>query len=215
MVLNIADANQWKKPLYFACTVSPDNFMGLDPYLQMQGMVYRVMPHPLAQNERVDIERIATFLEKTCKLRPFPQRLTDVDEPYEGIYNDYVICYMWLAMQLQERMTSTGNEIKELQKKPSGQDTSVIAAKHVQFNSDFNRAISGLDRIIGFMPWNMQPVALRQQILMKLDKAAMAEERARKLIAQFPDNAQLRSMLVQALEAQGKRKEAQEILQKG
>jgi predicted Zn-dependent protease len=65
------------------------------------------------------------------------------------------------------------------------------------------------------MPWNMQPVALRQQILMKLDKAAMAEERARKLIAQFPDNAQLRSMLVQALEAQGKRKEAQEILQKG
>ena len=215
MVLNIVDANQWKKPVYFACTVSPDNFMGLDPYLQMQGMVYRIMPHPLAQSERVDVERIGTFLEKTCKLRPYPPRLTDVDEAYEGIYNDYVICFMWFSMQLQDRMNSIDQEIKELQKKTPAPDTSLLAAKRAQFTADFDRAIAALDKCVGLVPWNMQPVSLRQQILIKFNKPAMAEQRARKLVALYPDNAQLRSMLVQALEAQGKRKEAEEFLQKG
>jgi len=215
MVLNIVDANKWNKPVYFACTVSPDNFMGLDPYLQMQGMVYRVMPRPLAQSERVDMNRIEYFMNNVCKLRPYPQRRTDVDEPYEGIYNDYVICFMWLAMQLQDRMASVDAEIKELQKKPSPQDTQALALKRVQFNTDFNKAVANLDKCVGLMPWNMQPILLRQQILMKFEKPAMAEERARKLIALYPDNQQLRSMLVQALEAQGKRKEAQEFLQKG
>jgi hypothetical protein len=215
MVLNIADANTWNKPLYFACTVSPDNFMGLDPYLQMQGMVYRIMPRPLASIERVDMERIGYFLDHVAKLRPFPQHRTDVDEAYDGIYNDYVICFMWLSMQLEERMTGIDRDIKDTRKKMAPQDSVGFAAKLAQFNADFDRAVSSLDKCISLMPWNMQPVLLRHQILIKFDKPAMAEERARKLIALYPDNTQLRSMLVQSLEAQGKRKEAQEVLQKG
>jgi hypothetical protein len=224
IVLNIVDANKWEKPVYFACTVSPDNFMGLDSYLQMQGMVYRIMPRQLAQNERIDMDRIENFMNHVCKLRPYPDRRTDVDEAYMGIYNDYVICFMWLSMQLQERMAGLDHDIKDLKtrmndpamkKSITPQDSIALTEKYAQFTSYFDRVVSNLDRCIGLMPWNMQPVLMRQQILIKFDKAAMAEERARKLIAMYPDNAQLRSMLVQALEAQGKQKEAQEFLQKG
>jgi len=37
----LADIN-WKRPVYFAVTVSPENQIGLDHYLQMEGLVYRV-----------------------------------------------------------------------------------------------------------------------------------------------------------------------------
>jgi hypothetical protein len=228
MVLNIVESNRWKKPIYFACSVSPDNFMGLEPYLQMQGMVYRLMKQPVSANDRVDLKRMSMLVDSVYKLRPMPPRVTDRDEPYEGIANDYAICFMWLAMHLQDRMTAIDHDIKEIQKQvaaapavtpkkhapaPAQPDTSSLVTLRAQFNADLNQAVKGLDKCISLMPWNMQPIMLRQQMLMKFEKAAMAEERARKLVAADPNNFQLRDMLAQTLEAQGKRKEAQELLQ--
>lgn len=36
--------NHWERPIYFAVTVPPDNFMGLDNYLYSEGFAYRLMP---------------------------------------------------------------------------------------------------------------------------------------------------------------------------
>ncbi len=44
MVRDIIETNKWERPIYFAVTVSPDNFIGLDDYLRMEGLVYRVVP---------------------------------------------------------------------------------------------------------------------------------------------------------------------------
>lgn len=44
MIMHILEANQFKKPVYFAVTVSPDNKIGLDKYLRMDGLVFRVLP---------------------------------------------------------------------------------------------------------------------------------------------------------------------------
>jgi hypothetical protein len=43
---NIVETNQWQRPIYFAVTVAPDNFIGLSPYLQMQGLALQLMPKP-------------------------------------------------------------------------------------------------------------------------------------------------------------------------
>jgi len=42
MILHILEENGWKKPIYFAVTVSKSNLMGLDRYLSMEGLVFKL-----------------------------------------------------------------------------------------------------------------------------------------------------------------------------
>lgn len=44
LVYDIIRSNQWKRPIYFAVTVSPDARAGLDRYLWMEGGAYRLKP---------------------------------------------------------------------------------------------------------------------------------------------------------------------------
>jgi len=44
MVLNILANNNWKRPIYFATTVGTDNFLNLEPYFQLEGLTYRIVP---------------------------------------------------------------------------------------------------------------------------------------------------------------------------
>ena len=44
MVLQLLANNNWKRPVYYAITVSRDNYMDLDKYFQIQGLAYRIVP---------------------------------------------------------------------------------------------------------------------------------------------------------------------------
>ena len=223
MVLNIADATNFSKPVYFACSVSPDNFMGLGPYLQMQGMVYRLMPQKVPDKDQVDIDKMTYLLDGVYKLRPMPQQITERDEPYAGIANDCSICFLWLGYNLQERLGLLDTEIKSGaspdtagiggKKAAPRRDTTGLGEKQLTFKKEFDLAIRELDRCVSIMPWNMQPIMLRQQILMKFHQPKMAEDRLRPLLDVNPKEMQIRDYLGQALEAQGKRAEAESLFQ--
>ena len=43
MILHILEKNKWKRPLYFAVTVSPDNKIGLERYLRMDGLAFKIL----------------------------------------------------------------------------------------------------------------------------------------------------------------------------
>tara|TARA_B100000029_G_C17609750_1_gene969086 strand:- start:12563 stop:15319 length:2757 start_codon:yes stop_codon:yes gene_type:complete len=47
MVLHIIRESNWKFPIYFAVTVSPSNRLGLEKYLQMEGLAFRLRSHPV------------------------------------------------------------------------------------------------------------------------------------------------------------------------
>jgi tetratricopeptide (TPR) repeat protein len=36
--------NNWKRPIYFSSTVAGSDFMNLQPYFQLEGMAYRILP---------------------------------------------------------------------------------------------------------------------------------------------------------------------------
>ena len=59
MVLDILAHNNWERPVYFAITVSPENFLNLTDYFQMDGMAYRFVPVKSSNADR-DYGRIDT-----------------------------------------------------------------------------------------------------------------------------------------------------------
>ena len=44
MVMEMLSTNKWKRPMYFAVTIGSDYHLGLDPYLELTGMAYRITP---------------------------------------------------------------------------------------------------------------------------------------------------------------------------
>ncbi|OQX85405.1 hypothetical protein B6D60_07840 [candidate division KSB1 bacterium 4484_87] len=45
MILNIIQVNQFRKPIYFALTVSQENLINLTSYLRMDGLVYKLLTY--------------------------------------------------------------------------------------------------------------------------------------------------------------------------
>jgi len=44
MILDILATNNWKRPIYFAITVGDDAYLNLEPYFQLEGLAYRLLP---------------------------------------------------------------------------------------------------------------------------------------------------------------------------
>jgi hypothetical protein len=57
MVLRILIEAAWKRPVYFAVTVASDNMVGLDKYFRMDGLAFKVMPYPPADNDAEILRR--------------------------------------------------------------------------------------------------------------------------------------------------------------
>ncbi|KAA0210531.1 MAG: DUF2723 domain-containing protein [Ignavibacteriaceae bacterium] len=52
VVLDIIKANNWERPIYFSITVSSDNYIGLDEYLQLGGMAQKLLPYKVPMNSK-------------------------------------------------------------------------------------------------------------------------------------------------------------------
>jgi hypothetical protein len=44
MILDLLATNNWKRPVYFVSTTSADTYIGLDSYLFLEGLAYRLLP---------------------------------------------------------------------------------------------------------------------------------------------------------------------------
>ena len=44
MIIDLLAHNNWERPIYFAATASPNSYLNLAPYLQLEGFAYRLVP---------------------------------------------------------------------------------------------------------------------------------------------------------------------------
>ncbi|MBF9224349.1 glycosyltransferase family 117 protein [Hymenobacter ruricola] len=44
VILDMIATNNWQRPIYFSSTVAPSDYMNLQPYFQLEGMAYRLLP---------------------------------------------------------------------------------------------------------------------------------------------------------------------------
>ncbi|MCW3104948.1 MAG: formate-dependent nitrite reductase, rane component [Bacteroidetes bacterium] len=60
MILDILAHNNWKRPIYFAATAPASSYLNLAPYLQLEGLAYRLVPVKQNEQESQQETRIAT-----------------------------------------------------------------------------------------------------------------------------------------------------------
>ena len=118
-----------KRPIYFASTVSPENYQGFRPYLRLEGLVYRVVGDSGNPDLNVDIEKTKNFFYKTYRytgifgpekqkvlariIRDFEKRKAEgefldfsviKDENTRRLYTNYAAGLFQLGLALQQRM---------------------------------------------------------------------------------------------------------------
>ena len=59
MIMQIINDANWRVPIYFAVTVSPSNRIGLEKYLEMEGLAYRLRSYP---TKSINPERMTAHL---------------------------------------------------------------------------------------------------------------------------------------------------------
>jgi len=221
MVLNIVDSNKWRKPIYFAVTVSDDNFMGLGPYLQMQGLVYRLMPSVVPQDKKIDVERTAYLLDKVYRFRGLGDGTASLEETSQKLLSNYAACYIQIALTLRKPLLDLRDEIMNLTKevsdttkKPSSEKILLLENKKKEYQEQLDFVVNKMDQCVAIMPWDWRPRMLRHEFLINHNRAKEAEQRAREALKIDSDNMEYVKMLAQALEYEGKKQEAMEFLKK-
>ncbi|HEX2866150.1 MAG TPA: DUF2723 domain-containing protein [Ignavibacteriales bacterium] len=110
VVRDIIHANNWKRPIYFAVTCSDDSKIGLQNYLIMEGLAFRLVPVKSRQNaEFVDEDLMKANLFNTndgysssykpgFKLRGLDDKGIFFDDNHERLTQNYRNSYLRLAV---------------------------------------------------------------------------------------------------------------------
>ncbi|MFC1476610.1 protein O-mannosyl-transferase family [Fibrobacterota bacterium] len=224
MVVNIVDSNKWKKPIYFAVTVSGDNLMGVGPYLQMQGLVYRVLPRQVPRAVQLDLDRTIFLLDKVYRFRSLGDGSAPISETGRKLMSNYAASFIQVAVTLRQPLAQMKAEIAGYE--ASLNDSSVVVdtvytieermrdieAKRKEYNEVLNLVVNKLDQCIGLMPWDWRPRLLQQEILLANDRWDEAMERIEVALKIEPGNKEYRKVKARIYDLKGDKAKANELL---
>ena len=113
MILHILEENRWERPIYFAVTVSQSNKLGLERFLRMDGLAFRVLDsspieadsegNPLIKEpmypELIEPTRIEENLVKNYKYRGLDDPDVYINPSVKKLLQNYRSAYMQLAFR--------------------------------------------------------------------------------------------------------------------
>lgn len=207
MVAHIVDANRWKKPIYFAVTVSDDNLMGLAPYLKMQGLAYRVMNTVIEEKDRLDIARTVHLLDSVFQYRGLGDGTARLTETSEKLMSNYAASYIQLALSLRDPLLKMKQEVARLSSDTSDTSKQLLTEKKKAYEDTLNLVVRQMDKCKSLMPDDWRPRILSHEILMLNDRQKEAEERMRDALKRSPDDIRYLKALAQSLEQQSDKKD--------
>jgi hypothetical protein len=109
MVKEIVEANIWKRPIYFAVTCSEDSKIGLQEYLRMEGMAFRLVPEKRKPGlEFINAELVSKELQENpdyskdydprFKFRGMNDENIFFDENHSRLIQNYRNAFMRLSL---------------------------------------------------------------------------------------------------------------------
>lgn len=169
MVLDLLAHNNWKRPIYFAATAPASSYLNLAPYLQLEGLAYRLVPIKQNEEESQLETRVATDIMYNNVMDPKKFKWGGMDQ--KGVYLDDVFLRS-CALNVRQRMGSLASALVSEGKK--------------------DKAIKVLDKCIAVTPeFNVPYDGTMFSIILayyQADAAAKANELAKKLFANEESN---------------------------
>ncbi|GAB4423075.1 MAG: DUF2723 domain-containing protein [Bacteroidia bacterium] len=127
LILNLLEnvaKEGWERPIYFANTVAPNSFIGLDANLRQEGLAYRILPFrrrdindpydPFAGS--LDLAKMDTALTQTFRYRGLDQPGVYYDENIRRMLANYYNTFYRLAAGYQERSNKLRQEATALKR---------------------------------------------------------------------------------------------------
>jgi len=220
MILQILEANKWKKPIYFAITVSPENKLGLDDYMKLEGLAFRVYPYKV--KERIDIQRTKHNLFHVYKYRNLDDPTVYYNDDVIRLLGNYRSCFFQLALEYyyQGKRDSVVTVLDSMQAKMP-EEIIPITNKEVYIQlgilySECGRPDELYRRLENLR--NRKNVTANDLIkyasiyLYQLNDHDNAIDILERLIAQNPSNPDVIGLLVKSYETAGRYKDAVAIL---
>ncbi|MCL2843845.1 MAG: DUF2723 domain-containing protein [Chitinivibrionia bacterium] len=196
MVVNIIDANNWERPIYFSSTVGPDNFVGFGPFLQFQGMVNRVMPEPVNEETAINFERTRFLLNEVYQFKNLGDNSTPLSQTARRTMFNYSITFIQFAHALRVRANDQNAEIAVLENQKAeitdvektAELSKQIEQLREQRQSLIDEAINSMDRCVALFPWDERSRAFRHELLMEQGLYELALVRLEQALAIDPNN---------------------------
>ena len=110
-VLDIINSNFYDRPIYFSVTARPDKILGLDDYLQLEGLGLRLVPFRSQSDRslsiygfgRVNVERSHDLFTNVFRWGNFDKYNVFVDRSYLAATQAHRLTMMRTGMELMER----------------------------------------------------------------------------------------------------------------
>ena len=177
MTLHIVDANSRAKhprPINFAATVGDDNFLGLEPYVQMRGLIY-TLKHDQVQN-RVDVAGTRNLFEKVYKFRGMGADRGWMDEDSERLLSNYSSIAIQVAMDDVPRIKAMQDTIKKAKDSSATPEVKARAAiLPGVINAHVRNSLKLLDRVRDLNPNEWRTPYFAAQYFAEVGLSAKAE----------------------------------------
>jgi hypothetical protein len=146
MVFDIVVSSNWRRPIYFAMTVSPDGQIGLREYLQLEGLAFRLVP-----------KKGTAYWSNINEQRMRAQLFTDLAEPSKTP----AMGYRWRG--LQDSTTYFDEDIRRLM--TNYRQSFVLLAQHYANQpTQFAKATEPLDRMEQLIPRRVLQMDYRTKV---------------------------------------------------
>lgn len=110
MVLDIVFASKFTRPIYYAITVSDDNKVGLNRYLRMDGLAYKLITVP---DQDMSIDRMYENTFKVYQYRNMNNPNVSYDDNIRRLTQNYRTLFLRMVEYYrQKKMFGTANQLK-------------------------------------------------------------------------------------------------------
>jgi tetratricopeptide (TPR) repeat protein len=135
------ETNAWKRPIYYAVTVAPENFIGFTPYLQMQGLALQLTPK-INSPQGGDYE-INLPIMKECLMEP--QKEISTEPQYGFVFNNLNNAHAFYDDNVRNLMVNYRYSYLRL-------------AAYYQMHGDSVNAVAALDTMESRIPNRVLPI---------------------------------------------------------